>query len=200
MPDGSKLDMADTHSIYMYNELENSFQHVAFFTKEKVYYVNYDLLDHVSQYLDQEVLEKLYWTNTSNCFEHLEDVPGINQPETRIENSDEEAYSSRFEYAFYQTLIKNKEYIIIDVDRKEVIRFYKRNNDYYHTPDFGTFTGDLETGIDVSFEYFKDPVVFKYKNDKKDEILWVYQDGTHSMGAYKQISLDSIRYYIEQFE
>ena len=57
--DNEKTDFSGARAIYYYDAANDAYRHVAFLTKESVYFVDSDLLSKISRFLDAETNERL---------------------------------------------------------------------------------------------------------------------------------------------
>lgn len=101
---------------------------------------------------------------------------------------------SRFDAAFYHTWKNNKEFIMFDYDKNEVVRFYQKNNDFYKTPDYGTYTENGKGEKETKFEVFKDPVVFIISGGT---LSWIRKDGS-VMTEYTKINVSEAEQYLKK--
>lgn len=123
--------------------------------------------------VDLETYEKLFQISLSATDE--------NEQNNTIEDNQEE-HNAPFTVTYYKTFIRDKEYIKITFTgyNEGTVKMYykKKNND----PDYGTFTGNLDIGMNVTFALFKDPVVFKYTNPgDHNKIDWITSKGSVMM-------------------
>lgn len=116
------------------------------------------------------------------------------KPTERIIKVIEDSSFHGYDVAFSCTYKRNKEYIAFDLDSNKVLRFYEKNNDKFHTPDHGTGSGSLESGMHVRFGNYKGEAIFRYTDSKKDRIEW------QGLGTYKKVSVSSISSLISKYD
>ncbi len=82
-------------------------------------------------------------------------------------------HDSPYDLAFMHRYKAQKAFLMFDEDTKQVVYFYSKYNESENTPDYGTYTGDLLTGITVTFTKRDQKAIIRYLDaDHTDTIVW----------------------------